>query len=77
LPERGRFGFTEWQNRNDLKRGWITPDLLVPQLDRVPVEPYRSLSETYIENGWQRAWTPYDDTWMVPYYSWVIPEEER
>lgn len=77
IPERGRFGFTEWQNRYDPKRGWITPDLLVPQLDRVPVEPYKSLSEEYIENGWQRAWSPYDETWMVPYYSWVIPEEEQ
>jgi glycosyltransferase involved in cell wall biosynthesis len=72
IPERGRFGFTEWQSRYYLRRGWITPDLLVPQLDRVPVEPFQSLSEEYVERGWQRQWPLYDE-WMRAYYEWLIP----
>lgn len=73
----GRFGFTEWQSRNNLVRGWIIPDLLVPQLDRVPMEPYASLSSEYIAQGWQRHWPVMDARWCGPYYDWLpteIPE---
>lgn len=73
----GRFGFTEWQSRYDLVRGWICPDLLVPQLDRVPIEPYTSLSAEYIAQGWQRPWPVMDARWSAPYYDWLpteIPE---
>jgi glycosyltransferase involved in cell wall biosynthesis len=70
----GRFGFTEWQSRHNLVRGWICPDLLVPQLDRVPIEPYTSLSAEYIAQGWQRPWPQMDARWSAPYYDW-LPEE--
>lgn len=71
LPSRGRFGFTEWQNRYEPVRGWIRPDLFVPQLDRIPEEPWRSLSGTYIDNGWQRWWPAYSEKWMEPYWEWT------
>jgi glycosyltransferase involved in cell wall biosynthesis len=71
IPSRGRWGFTEWQNRFEPARAWIDPDLFVPQLDRVPIEPFVSLSEEYIERGWQREWPKYSEAWMEPYYAWV------
>lgn len=74
IPAHGRFGFTEWQSRNDLVRGWICPDLLVPQLDRVPMEPYASLSAEYIAMGWQRPWPVMDARWCGPYYDWLPTE---
>jgi len=77
IPERGRFGWTEFQDRHDLKRGWITPDLDVPQLDRIPVEPYASLTEQYIAEGWNRSWGKYDDEWCRPYYEWLLPQEVK
>jgi glycosyltransferase involved in cell wall biosynthesis len=72
IPERGRFGFTEWQDRYGARTGWITPDLLCPQLDRIPVEPFLSLSEQYVEEGWQREWPKYSEEWMEPYWSWML-----
>ena len=66
-----RLGFTEWQNRYDPSRAWITPDLEVPQLDRLPFEPWVSLSEQYVEKGWNREWSKYDEKWMAPYWRWM------
>lgn len=66
-----RFGFTEWQDRWDVPRAWIYPDLLVPQLDRVPLEPWRSLSREYVGRGWQREWPDYSPAWMRPYFDWL------
>lgn len=65
----GRFGFTEWQHQRRPKRGWICPDLLLCSLDRVPVEPYAALSETYIAEGWQRRWPKYDVE-QPAYWDW-------
>jgi hypothetical protein len=59
LVANGRFGFTEWQHEYQPKRGWITPDLPVVLLDRMPIEPWASLSARYISEGWQRRWTTY------------------
>lgn len=72
LPTRGRYGFTEWQTRYEPVRGWITPDLLIPQLDRVPVQPFMRQAEEHIENGWSRPWGKYDERWMTPYYDWLL-----
>lgn len=72
LPVRGqRFGFTEWQSHYDVPRAWIYPDLMVPQLDRVPVEPWRSLAREYLGRGWQREWPDYSPQWMRPYFDWL------
>lgn len=71
IPFRGRFGFTEWQERYDVPRAWIVPDIHCPQLDRLPFEPWVSVSDQYIENGWSRPWPKYDETWMAPYWDWM------
>jgi glycosyltransferase involved in cell wall biosynthesis len=68
---KGRFGFTEWQHDENPTRGWIEPDLLVPQLDRIPLEPWLSLSESYRARRWQRIWPLMDETWGAPYYDWL------
>ncbi len=70
-----RHGFTDWQNRWNPVRGWITPDLLVPQLDRIPAEPWQSLSDQYIDARWQRKWPKYgEDALMRRYWKWTLPK---
>jgi hypothetical protein len=63
LPRpRGRFGFTAWQEKTArVRAGWINPSIPVFLLDRIPREPWRSLSLEYIAKGWQRDWGPYDE----------------
>lgn len=73
LGKNGRAGFTIWQHRFHLRAGWLTPDLPVVQLDRIPAEPWRTLSERYIELGWARAWDPYTSD-MEGWWSW-LPED--
>ena len=72
MPEpNGRFGFTSWQDKNpDVRKGWLFPSLPVVLLDRVPVDPWKSLSESYECNGWQRPWPKYapDD----PRWTWIL-----
>lgn len=74
IPYRGRFGFTEWQERYDVPRAWIVPDIHCPQLDRLPFEPWVSISDEYIEKGWSRPWGKYDETWMAPYWEWMYDD---
>lgn len=64
----GRFGFTEWQHEYRPVRGWINPDLPVVSLDRVPFEPWASLSERYVERDWQRPWGKYHE--RADYWEW-------
>ncbi len=64
-------GFTNWQLRSkELVCGWVAPPLEVFLLDRMPTEPWKSLSQEYIRNGWQRPWTNYtmDDKHMWDWY---------
>ena len=63
LPEaRGRFGFTEWQHENpQVVKAWINPALPVILLDRLPFEPWASLSRDYEARGWQRPWRRYTE----------------
>jgi len=70
----GRFGFTEWQHEFMPRRGWITPDLPVVALDRIPFEPWVSYSEAYEEANWQRRWTRYYDD--AGYWNWWPPERK-
>jgi GT2 family glycosyltransferase len=65
----GRFhGFTTWQERTErgAVKGWIAPPLPAFLLDRIPFDPWRSLSERYVRDGVQRHWPPYDaeSAWM-------------
>jgi hypothetical protein len=56
-------GFTDWQlRRKDLVKGWIVPPINLFLLDRLPFEPWASLSKQYIAAGVQRSWTNYDET---------------
>lgn len=48
------FGLGEWQQRLKIVCGWLNPALPVFLLDHLPFEPWRSLSQKYIERGWQR-----------------------
>lgn len=53
----GRFGFTEWQERNtDVRKAWLDPALPVCLLNLLPFEPWASLSAEYVKRGWQRPW---------------------
>jgi hypothetical protein len=53
-------GFWEWQRQHPgVTRGWIRPSLDLFLLDRLPMEPWASLSSQYIANGWQRPWRNY------------------
>jgi hypothetical protein len=67
----GRHGFSEWQHTHKPTRGWVTPDLPVVLLDRLPFEPWLSLSARYVEEGWQRPWQPWDPRWMAWAWEWL------
>lgn len=47
------------KGNGQLTIGWISPDLAVVQLDRVPFDPWASLSEQYAEEAWSRPWGKY------------------
>lgn len=69
-------GFTEWQIRHpEVTKGWIAPPIPVFLLDRMPIEPWVSLSKKYIENKEQRAWTGYDVN--NPFWNWYVPTPSR
>lgn len=67
-------GFTEWQTDNPrVIKGWAFPPLRVFLLDRLPIEPWASLSDEYIRNGWQREWTRYPKTVSSLWEWWRAP----
>lgn len=74
IATRGRHGFTEWQARYVPRRAWIKPDILCCQLDLVPIDPWKSLSDEYLRQGWQREWPKMDPVWGRPYFDW-LPED--
>lgn len=54
-------GFTTWQTDNPtIVKGWLVPPISLFLLDRLPFEPWASLSKRYIEEGQQRPWTNYE-----------------
>lgn len=56
----GPFGWQDWQIQNpSAKSAWIEPCIPVYLLDRMPLEPWTSLSERYVRDGWQRSWPKY------------------
>jgi hypothetical protein len=58
--QNGVGGFSDWQRRHpEVVKGWIVPPLKVFLLDRLPIEPWVSMSRQYIARGWQRPWTNY------------------
>jgi hypothetical protein len=55
------YGFTHWQVlEEEVRKGWLTPALPITLLDRIPVDPWKSLSEKYLANKWQREFSVYD-----------------
>jgi hypothetical protein len=70
-----RDGFTLWQYRHNPKAAWITPDLAVIQLDKIPEEPWLSLSKEYQRRGWQRRWPLYDEAGRA-WWSWLPSQAE-
>lgn len=67
----GRFGFTEWQHEHLPRRAWVQPDLLLFALDRLPVEPWRTITEGYkAREGLQRNWPLYDPKFGAQHYEW-------
>jgi glycosyltransferase involved in cell wall biosynthesis len=72
VPHSTHGGFTDWQLKHgDVIKGWIVPSLKVFLLDRLPGEPWTSLSKRYIAKGWQRAWSGYDPA--NPFWNWYTP----
>lgn len=71
-PNRKYFGFTEYQWANpQILKAWIDPPLKVFLLDHLPFEPWRSLSEQYIQKGWQRRqWGEYGPEWSELWEWW-------
>ena len=66
-------GFTDWQiEHSEIVKGWIVPSIKLFLLDRLPVEPWRSLSDGYIARGVQRPWTNYDPN-MSSLWDWWKP----
>lgn len=76
LNAHGRFGFSEHQARYGPARGWITPDLPIVLLDRLPFEPWLSLSAEYCARRWQRDWPKWDPVWMAWAWEWMLDGEE-
>jgi glycosyltransferase involved in cell wall biosynthesis len=53
----GRWSGWETFQKN-LRSAWIDPPLQVFLLDRLPMKPWSTLSDTYVKKGWQRP-APY------------------
>jgi hypothetical protein len=72
FPTLGFTGFEIWQSQTKPRLGWIQPDIRVCLLDRVPFDPWKTLSEKYIAAGWQRPWSqlPEQCAW---HYEWTLP----
>jgi glycosyltransferase involved in cell wall biosynthesis len=66
----GRYGFTEYQHKFYPPRAWIKPDLKMCELDKLPFDPWMSLSERYIEDGVQRRWGKQPADMFDHYWSW-------
>jgi hypothetical protein len=74
-PAAGRFGFGHWQERNpDLVKAWIAPGLQLFLLNRLPIEPWVTLSRDYVAKGWQRDWPePYSGIDDYRMWEWWTP----
>jgi glycosyltransferase involved in cell wall biosynthesis len=53
-------GWGQWVKDNKVRAGWLAPSIDLFLLDRVPVEPWQTLSRKYEALGWQRPWKQYD-----------------
>lgn len=53
-PIRKYWGWETWMRQNHAVAGWVKPSIPVFLLDRLPFEPWASLSADYAARGWQR-----------------------
>lgn len=68
----GRQGWWAFQTRHrNVTKAWVRPDLPMFELDRLPIEPWATLSRGYIAAGWQRDWGPYDAS-TANYWEWFL-----
>lgn len=76
IPFKKWFGLEEWQMQQGagLVRGWINPALPVFLLDRCPLEPWKSYSDSYISRGLQRPWQKYDSRSKL--WRWRWPDSQ-
>jgi glycosyltransferase involved in cell wall biosynthesis len=56
----GRNAFSIWQHRHRVPAAFIRPDLALTQLDKIPEEPWATLSRRYIAEGWARPREPHE-----------------
>lgn len=74
----GYFGFSEWQMKHkDVIKAWVTPDIAAFGLDQLPFEPWLSLTDRYVAEGWQRRWDPYDSLDDTYWRWWVAADATR
>jgi glycosyltransferase involved in cell wall biosynthesis len=74
-PHDRYFGLTAFW-RKYAHTAWIAPDLPVFLLDHLPFEPWLSLTDKYVREGWCRAWPDkYPEDWS-DYWSWWTAERE-
>lgn len=67
-------GFSDWQMRHpEVSKAWIVPPLKLFLLDRLPLEPWVSLSREYIAAGVQRPWTAYPEAAAPDLWDWWNP----
>jgi hypothetical protein len=72
----GYFGFTEFQTKHEhITKAWVTPDLPCFGLDQLPFEPWTTLTQQYVERGWQRFWPPYDVN-ATDYWDWWLEAKD-
>lgn len=76
--QNGVGGFTDWQLENaDVCKGWIVPPLNLFLLDRLPFEPWLSLSKKYIAEGIQRPWTNYPAGSASHLWEWWLKKDDE
>jgi hypothetical protein len=67
-------GFDKWQLEHpQVKKGWLSPSIKMFLLDRLPMNPWRSISDEYIDKGWQRPWKRYTEA-DAALWTWWIDE---
>lgn len=65
------WGWADWLEKNRVCCGWLEPPLPVFVLDRLPFEPWLSLSTEYERRGWQRPWQKYDREKHAYLWEWA------
>lgn len=71
----GRFGWTEFQTfHQHVTAAWLSPAMPCFELDKLPFEPWLSLTAEYVAKGWQREWGPYDHT-STSFWDWFAEAE--